>query len=903
MMVGAILLMEAEMKVFFFPDYSGYVYRDLSDISFNETVQGISGLLNILELHSGKKREEKSYLERVFSYKKAIDRYLSSSSAVFKESFDLDPFGTSERLLSWRDILVSYGWKEDEKEQPSRLFDDLKAIEKFFSDDSLWERIESVREDVDNGSLLPENLEIVVPFSTESFHPLIKSLLYSLEKRGVDISVNHKSDRDEDLDLSRVTPFLSEETDELEMKNDGSFNILSFPSSEDAYRFLAIEGKNDSVYIESHTDILDNWLKNGNKPAVGSTISGLTEIAGLPILGLRLFKNPLDPEYLLSWLTTPSSPIPSSLGSDLSCEIVSSGGFFNKRCERIIDEYINEDPPTFEDEKEREAVRSFRKRIVDSFLPKKEYYDNGDSVRREDITSFISSLISYSLSRQEKSGFQYISNELQVILSYLSDDDREWVPYIEIEGLISLISRPLSLTGYERERGSLSVVSSPSSFVSFPDSIVWNGLDEISETVFSSSFLRPVEKEFVSSLPYFWNEESEMEYQTKSTLIPFGYAKKKMDIVLVSDTESMEDSLHNPFLIRVFQKIKEEEFSRIVKKPSISKDKTKKADVFSNDLGENNTYVTFNALDKIKWPDHESYSSLENLIYHPLDYFMSSILNLYPVGVAEMNKISSTMGTVAHRAIEVIFSKKSDVEGSGTPEYIENILKERGDEIIEDVIKEKGAILLIDENKNQTLIFKNELKECLKKLLEVIKDNSLVVYATENRFSGVDVALKDNTPINGSVDMVLENRDGDLYIFDFKWSSFFSYYRDRICENLSIQLELYRKALEIETKKKVVSVSYVLLPSLSIFTSSDLKGRRGTISISPERDKPLLDEIKNSFAFRKDEISSGRIEIGDGNSPSLLDYANNEIDMVPLPLDSDGNKKGNKFSDYECFKK
>ena len=174
------------MKVFFFPDYSGYVYRDLSDISFDETVQGISGLLNILELHSGKKREEKSYLERVFSYKKAIDRYLSSSSAVFKESFDLDPFGTSERLLSWRDILVSYGWKEEEKKQPSRLFNDLKEIEKYIYDDSLWERIENVRKDVDNGSLLPENLEIVVPFTIESFHPPYKKsfVFFGKERRG-----------------------------------------------------------------------------------------------------------------------------------------------------------------------------------------------------------------------------------------------------------------------------------------------------------------------------------------------------------------------------------------------------------------------------------------------------------------------------------------------------------------------------------------------------------------------------------------------------------------------------------------------------------------------------------------------------------------------------------------------
>ena len=891
------------MKVFFFPDYSGYVYRDLCDISFNETVQGIGGLLNILELHSGKKREEKSSLERILSYKKAIERYLSTSDASFKESFLVDPFGTSERLLSWRDNLVSYGWKGEVKSQPSRLFEDLKATEEFFSDDSIWERIERIREDVDNGSLLPECLEIVVPFSFQSFHPQIKGLLHSLEKRGVNISVNHGTVRYEESDLSRVTSFLSGENDGLELKGDGSFNILSFPTNEDAYRFLAVEGTGGSVYIESHSDILDNWLKCADKPAVGSTVSGMTEVAGLPILGLRLFRNPLNPEYLLSWLTTPSSPIPSSLGSLLSGEIVSSGGFFNKRCKRKVDEYLSEDLSFSKDEKEREAILSYRRRIVESFLPKKEYYDHGEFVRKEDITSFIGALTEYSLSKQDKSGFPYIYNELKIILSYFSEYERELVPYSEIEALISLISRPLSLVEYERERGSLTVVTSPSSFVSFPDSIIWNGLDERTGTIISSSFLRPMEKEFVSSLPYFWKEENEMKYQTLSTLIPFRYAKKKMDIVLVSKTESMEDTLQNPFLIRIFQKVKEEEFLKIIKRPTISMDKTKKADVFSNDLGEDNTYVTFSALDRIKWPDHESYSSLENLIYHPLDYFMSSILDLNPVGVTEMNKLSSTMGTVAHRVIEVIFSKRSDVEGSGTPIYIENILKERSDRIIDEIIEEKGAILLFDENYNKTLIFRKELKECLNKLLGVIRENNLVVYATENRFVDVDVSLKDNTPINGSIDMVLENREGDLYIFDFKWSSFFSHYRKLISENLSIQLELYRTALEKETKRKVVAVSYVLLPSLSIFTSSNLKGRRGNITISPERDKPLLDEIKNSFAFRKNEISSGRIEIGEGNPPSLLDYGKIGNDMVPLPLDDDGNKDGNFFSVYGCFKK
>ena len=49
----------------------------------------------------------------------------------------------------------------------------------------------------------------------------------------------------------------------------------------------------------------------------------------------------------------------------------------------------------------------------------------------------------------------------------------------------------------------------------------------------------------------------------------------------------------------------------------------------------------------------------------------------------------------------------------------------------------------MDENYNQSIILKKELKECLYKLLGVLKENNLVVYATENRFVGVDVDSKE----------------------------------------------------------------------------------------------------------------------------------------------------------------
>ena len=53
------------MKVFFFPEYSGYTYRELSDVCFNETVQGLNGLLSLLDLHRGK---------NTVSSNKSIDR-------------------------------------------------------------------------------------------------------------------------------------------------------------------------------------------------------------------------------------------------------------------------------------------------------------------------------------------------------------------------------------------------------------------------------------------------------------------------------------------------------------------------------------------------------------------------------------------------------------------------------------------------------------------------------------------------------------------------------------------------------------------------------------------------------------------------------------------------------------
>ena len=79
-----------------------------------------------------------------------------------------------------------------------------------------------------------------------------------------------------------------------------------------------------------------------------------------------------------------------------------------------------------------------------------------------------------------------------------------------------------------------------------------------------------------------------------------------------------------------------------------------------------------------------------------------------------------------------------------------------------------------------------------------------------------------------------------------------------------------------------------------MFTSGYLRGCRSGINLVPDRaDSSPIDEIRESFVFRKDEISSGRIEGGDGLPVSELDYGAENEGMVPIGKDVDNNKLGN----------
>jgi len=79
-----------------------------------------------------------------------------------------------------------------------------------------------------------------------------------------------------------------------------------------------------------------------------------------------------------------------------------------------------------------------------------------------------------------------------------------------------------------------------------------------------------------------------------------------------------------------------------------------------------------------------------------------------------------------------------------------------------------------------------------------------------------------------------------------------------------------------------------------------------TIEIDDDRKgSHLIQEMRNSFAYRRCQLECGLIELGDGEGLEALQYGKDEIvkDLVPLDTDDNGNKAANRFSNYEIFKR
>lgn len=919
------------MTIYYSPTYSGFTFTDLKGkdgILFDTAVVDTGGLINLLCLHSGLHYELHDGTERMIAYYKAMGKFTNEhKDHVLSQSFKTDGLNTAKVCLSWRDTLVLAGWTK-ETAQPSERMKVLQGVEDYFDCNGTVDIIATITKEIINGCTLPEDLHIVTPCDYKLFHPAIGGMLDALIKRSVKISVLVNAKRNDTSNLHEITDLLCANADKnvTVKKDDKSLQILNFEEKDDALRYLSLQKENSfDLWIDSGSKTLDNWLRLEGKPTTGSTVQQcMPQISQLFIIGLGLFSKPLNVNTLLEWLYAPMTPVGHKLGNKLAERIVAKGGYFNRECQQVIDKYLNGGYDWFDEdvsEEQRKEIikkkRKTREKAVQTFLPdikdhKLYTVDSTDNnVEADRLYSFTEALGTWAKQQMTMTDdtdriaqLGKISSQTEAVLLLLDDYEGKTIPFATIENWMGSLYKYADYRQYRAQRGCRNVVSTPGNIAGQSHKTIWCDFMGSGAERLSYSFLTPREKKAFKDSLTLWEEPKEQEYRRKIMLLPFTQTTDKLVLVTYNRNGS-ETVEKQPLMIQLEQQVTN--LDDIICLPKLGESLYEDAEIIDNKNKNDNAdeFVHLHRPELIKFPDSESYSSLSNMFQSPLDYTFQSIADIYPVGASAMSPIWTTKGNVAHAVIQALFWNKDD-EKSGYPEIIEKNIKENYDKVFSETVNAYGAIMLLEENRIDTRTYKEQLRQCATRLLEIVKVNKLHVTGIES-FVKNKLGFYHDIDLLGFIDMRLAKDDGTPYIFDFKWSGNQRWFGGLLRENKSLQLSLYRALVNSLEEKKVGGVGYFLMPEGRMVTTGGIEGDLVTkIEVDDNRKgSDLIQEMRNSYAYRRSQLEQGLIELGDGEGIDSLQYGKDEDtkDLVPLDTDDDGNKEANRYSNYGLFKR
>lgn len=889
------------------------------------------GLVNLLELRLGLHYEDVPEQERVAHYYDAVCKYMATHPKnVMTASFKTEGLSTAKAMLAWREELRGADWDFDGEDISERLAALIGVEEHFRKQDGcdMAGRLHIVTDLVAIQKLDCTDMVIEMAVAKDLLKPTTKTLIEVLESQGARIEqVSGISDTDNNL--SKVRKLIaSKQKGKIRLnKYDDSIQIWKFADDRLACEYLSYNNMEDvDVWINSDNKQMDNWLMLMDKALTGSvTVDCSPQLTQMFVIGLGLFANPLNVNTLIEWLNMPVHPIDKFFRSALADCIVTEGGYRNEACKAKIDQFVEgkffylDDEQKALPEEELEKIRlkdkKKRQKQVSVFLLSLE---SNNAINTEDVKQFVIELSSWARQRAhliagEADNEQWVEQLMTVSAMcdafhiLLGTVNTETIDYKTIDSWMSTVYEKGAYTNAVAERGCRTVVDSPAKIASVANRTVWMGVDGDASRGQECAFLYPSEKAILVEQMYIhpWGEESENNYHEQVMMTPLRMTCGQL-ILVVRERMGGEQTLKHPLIVRLEQQV--ENIEDFVVRPSIGIEDRHEVEIVEN--GGVAAELRFKHADKIQWPDHLSPTSIGTLVEHPFDYMMERLLVITNDGKAKMADAKTTKGNVAHAVIEKLFAPREERRYS-TPEEIEVRIQNEYEAAYLKVLEAKGAVLQLAENKLAEKLLHEQLRSCLDTLLEILKENELKVTGCEPHVEcQMNLGLPKATDKEGNIkerdmvgfiDMTLEDKDGHPVVFDFKWTTWAKGYQDKLSENRSIQLELYRMMLGREKKDEVKRVAYFLMPEARLYSQEDFKGRDCHQLTSANHDN-IVEQLKQSAKYRIAQIKSGIVETN--GLYEKLQYVKDTEAKGLFPLkknEEDGTKEDNFFSQYGLF--
>ena len=893
------------MKLFYNPAFSenAYVNFKKSPVLFDAKIVNTAGLCGIIKLHAGICSDVADYGTRFVNYYAAMKKYMvKNPKNVMAASFQIDELNTAKKCLEWRDTLAAAGWTKSAP-TPTERMKVLSGVEEFFNDKSRGEELLELIAQVENGCPLPQ-IEIITCDYYEDFSPAEVRLLKALIERGVGFEAK-KTDSG-DNNIFRVYSILQGKKGVVLDKADKSFEIWNFTERDEAIKYLShLEANDFDVWINADNKEFDNWQKLQGKRLSGSEISGIPHTAQLLNIALTIFERPLNVYNIVEWLNTWPNPLPPGFKKKLAKRICESGGYYNDACKEYINYYITEYPDS------KENIQKF---LPDINTP---YFEESE-LDVEEIKTFIKNLTrwcSWKLNENDENPegkdeeiceLVYVVNHAKSLLLFLDEYDSKTISYSDLKMISSTFSKEIIIKQNSAQAGSKKIINSTVDFCSIAEKAVWCDFYENGNSrKLTYSFLSPVEDEVFRKELQLWEAEKERNFIRQILLTPFIKTQNKLVLVTI-DKIGSNAAPKSPVYIQLEKYFADKGDARdfkknalypFVKQIAFENSLYKSVKKIDNRMESDQEFVEIKNADFIKenWEDHQSYTSLESIINHPLDYVIDKYVCFSANPLNTMNDVATTKGLVAHAIIQKMFEsqKNKDFE-----------------EVFEETVQSEGAVLLLEQNKIELQRFKSQIKENLDVLSKVIKANNFQVvscekgigYQTTREGEIIQHGIIGKLDVKGFADMILEDTDGNLYIFDFKWTTSSKRHATLLEEKKSVQLTLYKELVSKEMKKPVKAVAYFLMPAAQFISYDSLAGVKQIVVNADRKTNNLFDEIQNSYEYRKEEVFEGRLEETTGWEKDEISYEQQREELGLMPMDYYDNAKSGPYNDIGLIK-
>jgi ATP-dependent helicase/nuclease subunit B len=909
------------MKIFFSTlfDSSSYPLNIFLEngVAIGAIHLGPTGLLHFLELHLGIPAPETNTIQRIFQYRQALQQ--NKEPAFYKKSFEANALDSASVLLHWRDELKMAGWDfKADKTTPKRLAD-LAQVENKIQP-GFADRYRQVYQEIKRNQTIPleevvlhEPFDLLPPFYQQLFS-LFKESGIKVQDRNPGNSPNqadHVNHIDQGSDLALLQDMVLNKHHPKKrntLQIDGSIQILQFGEQLSAANGVAALIEQDPsfqpvIINESGDTSLALALRERGIPYTGQALHAVShpDLQLLAVMPVWLWK-PYPPQQLLDFLLCPFNILPERLCLQWADDFSENPGICKEEWFEKIETYTAK----IEDEKARSKPADRLNYLLNVAVEQQERI----SVQKvaeyyQYFYNIFNARCAVTKDEQERSRLTRLCGVFKSFIVILADYPEVDIDPLDLQQLISLVLKPVSIVPYEKEADSLHEIAGPGLLTGDCQDLLWFGFTASQSTHAIWSHWSGEELDWLAKRNVYLDSGRSIAKRQFFFLTQWlRFVKGRIIFVIPSVVNGELAQLHSfqPFLDACFDKlheitvhIEQPGYVQLLKKEKVKTDYVPFSPVpnFPGYWNLQNSHLL------ARRDKPESFNSLQKLLKYPYQWVLTYKAGLKRGKTLCLPSLHMFYGNLSHEVFQRLLMM-IDILTINQQE-----LKGRYTRIVFDLIEQKGLLLHTTGQEEVLRAFREYLFDKFLVLLQHIKSNGWKVEDCEitrsRRFGDEE--------IEGRCDLLLTRKKGreiQKAIIDLKYQGERKY-RLLMTGTEDLQLAIYSRIFH--PLAQYCPTAYFIIRQGILFTSCADAFKTGHIvnqkNYLGETYGELLKKMEETIRFRREELAQGRIEVGEAVPAEALEVFRLDPETYILPQTKTENKVPYKarleYNDYTTF--